>query len=220
VVSEHYMKLESCQSDCVMPSHLLWRLAVFVLPLLLLTSCSGEFFRGSNDIVSITISPLNTAIQPANTQKFTATGTFGTGGVGDVTSQATWTSSDSSIATIDSTGLATGVADGTVTIGGAYQGYTAKTSLSVGSQTAAISSIAVTPVNPTIAIGLTQQFVATATDPNGTHSVITNSAKWTSSDDAIATVSLAGLATGLSPGNGTMAAISGSVTGSATSTVQ
>jgi uncharacterized protein YjdB len=199
---------------------LLWRFVVFVLPLLLLSSCCGEFFRGSNDIVSITISPLNTTIQPATTQKFTATGTFGTGGMGDVTSQVTWTSSNSAIATIDSTGLANGVAYGTVTIGGTYQCCTAKTSLSVGSQTAAMSSIAVTPLNPTIAIGLTQQFVATATYSNGTHSVITNSAKWASSDDAIATVSLAGLATGLSSGNVAITAISGSITGSSTSTVQ
>jgi uncharacterized protein YjdB len=194
---------------------------VSVLPPLLLAGCfCGEFFREANDVVSITISPLNTAIQPGNTQKFTATGTFGTGGTGDVTSQVKWTSSNSATATIDSTGLATGVAYGTVTIGGTYQCCTAESGLSVSSQTIAISSIAVTPANPTIAVGLTQQFVATATYSNGTNSVITNSARWTSSDNTIATVSLAGLATGLTSGSVTVTANSGSITGSTALTVQ
>lgn len=86
--------------------------------LLLLSGC-GEFFRDeSEDIVGLTIAPLNTTIQPGQTQQFSATGTLGTGGMGDVTTRATWSSSDPGIATIDSAGLATAVGYGYTTISG------------------------------------------------------------------------------------------------------
>jgi uncharacterized protein YjdB len=194
---------------------------VFVLPLLLLSGCfCGQFFRGSEDVASITISPANTSIQPGTTQQFSANGTFGTGGTGDVTSLTKWASSNPAIATIDPTGTAKGITYGTVTISGTCQCSTAQTSLSVGNQAVAISSIAVRPQNPTIAAGLTQQFVATATYSNGTISVITGSAQWTSSDNTIATVSNTGLATGVASGNATITAISATVSGSTTLTVQ
>src|SRR5271170_493292 len=54
------------------------KIALNVLPLLPLTGCfCGQFFRGSDDVVAVAISPVNTSILPGATQKFTATGTFG-----------------------------------------------------------------------------------------------------------------------------------------------
>jgi Bacterial Ig-like domain (group 2) len=115
---------------------------ISLLSLLLLVGCC-QFFRGSDDVVSFTISPLNMSIQPGSTQKFSAIGTFGLGGTGDITSRVKWTSSNPARVTIDSTGLATAVAYGTVTISGSYECYVAQTSVSVVNQTAAGSSIAV-----------------------------------------------------------------------------
>jgi len=192
-----------------------------LLLLVPLGGCCGEFFRGSNDIVApATISPVNAGIQPGATQQFSATGTFGDGSTGDVTSQVAWISSNSAIATINSTGLATGIAYGTVTISGNCQCYITTTNFSVGSQTATITSVAVTPASAAIAIGNTQQFVATAVNSNGTRSVITSAASWTSSDSTIATVSSGGLATGVTAGTVTITAGSGGVLGSATLAVQ
>jgi uncharacterized protein YjdB len=122
---------------------------ISLLPLLLLAGCC-QFFRGPEDVVSITISPLNMSIQPGNTQQFSATGVLGTGGTKDVTAHATWASSNHARVTIDSTGLATAVAYGTVTIYATYECSGSDTSLSVVNQTVAISSITVTPQNPKI----------------------------------------------------------------------
>jgi uncharacterized protein YjdB len=188
-----------------------------ILLLVPLGSCCGEFFRGPDDIVGpAVISPLNASIQPGATQQFSATATFGDGSNGDVTQQVAWTSSDPAIATINSKGLATGIAFGTVTISGDCQCYITNTTLAVGSQTSTITSIAVTPANATVAIGSTQQFIATALSSNGTRSVITSSATWTSSNSAVATVSSGGLATGVTAGTVTITAASGGVVGSAT----
>jgi trimeric autotransporter adhesin len=170
--------------------------------------------------MALAITPLNTSVQPGTTQQFSATGTYTNGSTGGVTSQTAWTSSNPAIVTINSAGLATGIANGTVTISGNCQCYVTKTNLSVSSQAVTINSIAVTPASATIAVGGTQQFVATATYSNGTNGVVTSSVTWISSDGTIATVTGGGLATGVSSGNTTITATSGSVNGSATLTVQ
>jgi hypothetical protein len=80
-------------------------------------------------------------------------------------------------------------------------------------------SIAVTPANPSIAVGGHQQFTATGTYSDGSYQNLTNSATWTSSATSIATINSAGLATGVAAGNATITATYGSVHGSTTLTV-
>lgn len=109
---------------------------IVFLPLLLLTACCGEYFRGSKDVVSTTMSPSNPSIQTGQTQQFLTMGTFDGGSTADVTDQTIWTSSNPTIATIDQTGLATGVAAGKVTISGSCQCYVKKTNLTVNAQAA------------------------------------------------------------------------------------
>ena len=58
------------------------------------------------------------------TQQFTATGTYSDGSTADISSQVTWNSDTTSVATIDSNGLATGVAAGTANITAALSGIT------------------------------------------------------------------------------------------------
>jgi uncharacterized protein YjdB len=201
------------------------KVVLSALPLLPLTGCfCGQFFRGSDDVVALTISPTNTTILPGTTKKFSATGTFGgngsntdgNGGTGDVTLQTTWTSSDSTIASIDNTGLAKGVGLGTVTISGDCECIMSQTSLTISSQSAALVSIAVTPSNATVQVPLTQQLIATGTYSDGTTSILTDSVVWTSSDNTGATVNSGGLAIGVGAGNVTISATSGDVSGKAT----
>ena len=153
----HRMNLAVSREAGVMRVPPRWALNNFIslFPLLLLVGCC-QFFRGADDVVSFTISPLNMSIQPGTTQKFSATGTFGLSDTGDITSRVKWASSNPARVTIDSAGLATAIAYGTVTISGAYECYTADTSLSVVNQTAPIGSIAVTPQTPKIMGDLTQ----------------------------------------------------------------
>ncbi len=82
-----------------------------------------------------------------------------------------------------------------------------------------LSSIAVTPANPSIAKGTTQQFAATGTFSDGSTQNLTSTATWSSSNTSVATINSAGLASGVATGSTTMQAISGSVSGSTTLTV-
>ena len=85
---------------------------------------------------------------------------------------------------------------------------------------ATLSSVAVTPANPTISSGSTLQFTATATYSDGSTQDVTSSATWASSNTAVATISAAGLATGSSAGTTTVSATLTGTTGSTQLTVQ
>lgn len=82
-----------------------------------------------------------------------------------------------------------------------------------------LTTVTVTPSTPSVAVGKTQQMVATGTYDNGTTDTVTDSASWSTSDSSIAEVSANGLVTGLSAGTATISATLNGLTGSTTVTV-
>lgn len=66
---------------------------------------------------SISVTPAAPSIAAGQTQQFTATGSYNNGQQQALTSGVTWTSSNTGVATIDSTGLALGRTAGTTSIG-------------------------------------------------------------------------------------------------------
>jgi hypothetical protein len=80
---------------------------------------------------SIAVTPSSAAINAGSSQVFTAKGTFSDGSVIDISSQVSWDSSNPSVATISSNGVASGVSAGTSTIAGSKNGVTGTTILSV-----------------------------------------------------------------------------------------
>ncbi len=87
-----------------------------------------------------------------------------------------------------------------------------------GSKRPTVRSIAVTPNTMSVALGLTQQFTATATMTDNTTQNVTATAQWSSSSTAVASIA-AGLATTLTQGTTTISATAGGKTGSAALTV-
>ena len=158
-------------------------------------------------------------ILPNATQQFTATATFGNNTTGNVSSQVTWTSSAPSVATISSTGLATAVAVGTSTITATSGTVNGTASLTVSSKT--ITSITISPANPSISLsgGQTEQFTATATFSDGTIGDITTTSTWTSSNTSVAIINATGLATPVGAGGTTIGASSGGVAATTSLTV-
>src|SRR4029453_10203193 len=80
-------------------------------------------------LVSIAVTPADPSIANGTTQQFTATGTFTDASTQDLTTQVTWASATPAVATINSGGLATGVAAGTSTISATLSGITGSTVL-------------------------------------------------------------------------------------------
>jgi uncharacterized protein YjdB len=84
---------------------------------------------------------------------------------------------------------------------------------------ASLTSISVTPTNPSIAQGTTQQFTAIGTYSDGTSWDITSEVTWKSDNTSVATVSPTGLATTVAQGTATITAASGNISGSVTLTI-
>jgi hypothetical protein len=84
-----------------------------------------------------------------------------------------------------------------------------------------LSFIAVTPTNPTINVGATQQFTATGTYSDGSMQNINSQVTWAASSatPAVATITTAGLATGLSIGASSISSTFSGITGSTVMTV-
>jgi N-acetylneuraminic acid mutarotase len=76
-----------------------------------------------------------------------------------------------------------------------------------------LSSIAVTPDSPSIAEGLTNQFIATGTFTDGSTADISSNVTWTTDTPAVASINMTGLATGNASGSSTIIATSGSISG-------
>jgi uncharacterized protein YjdB len=182
-----------------------------------LTTCAGE-----RKLNGIAVSPASPSIPAGLTQQFNATGYYNDQTTQDMTMQVTWSSSNTGVATINSSGLATAVAAGTTTITASttapnsYSG-TGTSGITVLTVTAAtLSSITVTPTNLMLPVGVTQQLAATGTYSDGSSYDITTQVLWSSSDPFVAPVSSGGLATGKAAGVTTAAAQLGSTSGSTT----
>ena len=169
-------------------------------------------------LASLAVTPINAMIASGTPQQYTAMGTYTDGTQQNLTNFVTWTSTNPSVATINSTGLAMGASAGNTTIQAASGAINGSTGLTVTSGPVLVS-IAVTPVNPSIALGNQQQFTATGAYSDGSHQDLTNSATWTSTNTSVATISSTGLATGASAGSTTIQAASGSINGTTTLTV-
>ncbi len=171
-----------------------------------------------SSIAVIPISPIVGGL--GSTQQFTATGTYSDGSTMNITSQVTWASSNTAVATITSAGLATSVAAGIANITATLSGITS-TSVTLTVIAPTLSSITVIPASPSnLAAGLTQQFIANGTYSDSSTVNITSQVTWASSNTAAATVSLAGLATGVAAGSANItAALSGVTSPAVTLTV-
>jgi uncharacterized protein YjdB len=166
-------------------------------------------------IASVTISPSLASVNVAWTSTLTATARNANGnaipGV-----QFTWSSSNTSVATVSATGVVTGVAPGSVTISASAGGKTGTSSITV--QLAPVDRIVVTPANPSVKEGSTVQLTATLYDAR--NNVLTGrTVTWSSSNTTRATVSSTGLVTAKVDGNVTITASSGGRSGSTTVTV-
>lgn len=162
-------------------------------------------------ITALSVAPTSASIAKGRSRSFVATATFSDGTTGDVTASATWTSG--SIASLVSPGTFKALGTGTTTVTAAMGTVTASATLVVTA--AVIDAIAITPGGASVAKGLKQTFVATATYSDATTAVV--SATWSTSP-VVGTFSGATLST-TAIGTTTVSATSSGVTGTTTFTV-
>ena len=114
------------------------------------------------------------------------------------------------------TPTALGARQGTLTISYNAFGSPSLAALSGTGNETSLTSITVTPTNPSVVAGNLVQFTATGSLNTGGTENLTPYVTWSSSPTGIASISAGGLATGLTAGSSAISAALGTVTGSTT----
>ena len=107
-------------------------------------------------LISIAIGPPGPSVVAGNHLQLTAQGTYSDGTSADITNAATWTSSDSKVATVQ-LGLATGERAGKAAIGASLGGVDGRVSLAVEYQVFFTTQPGATPVSKAISPGVKVQ---------------------------------------------------------------
>jgi hypothetical protein len=171
----------------------------------------------SSTLQSIAVNPATAFITPGGNLTYSAIGTFSDGSTQDLSALTSWSSS--AVTATVSAGVATGQGVGAGAITAKLGQISGTASLLVVSP--AQISLAVTPATASVAAGATTQLKATATYVDGATQDFTTLVNWSSSNAAMATVGYqTGLISGLASGTSTITATLGSVTSTATVTVQ
>jgi hypothetical protein len=169
-------------------------------------------------LVSIAILPANASIASGSKQQFTAMGTFSNGTSSDISAISTFMSATPSVATILASGLASGVSVGTSLITARSGVTTGSTLLTV--TPVALLSIAITPANPTLQIGVTRALTVTATFSDSTTSNVTSSTSYVSATTTVVTVGAStGVLAGVAAGSSVITATYNGKTATTTATV-
>ena len=173
-------------------------------------------------LTGITVSPASAQIAKGTAQQFTATAKYNDGTSPDITSLVAWNSTQSGIATINSSpgtqGLVLAASPGSTSVSASLGTVTSSTS-SLTVSNANLVSISVTPAGATVPLATSQQFVANGSFDDGTQQNVSETANWTSTSPTIARVSSVGVVTGIGLGSTTITASSGTINGTTSATV-
>src|SRR5215471_1303968 len=172
--------------------------ATFLGCVALLTACSGG---GSTpgptptptptpSLQSIAVSPQGGTVAAGLTQQFTATGTFSDGSSRPITS-VSWSSSDTTLATIDSNGLAKTLKQGAINISAVSGAITGKAPFTVGPAVA--TGLTISPPGGSIVAGSgATKFSAILTFTDNTTTDVSAQSTWTSTNSFVASVDSTG----------------------------
>ena len=164
---------------------------------------------------SLSISASATNNAAGLSEQLTAMANLSDGSSSVANSTVTWTSDNTAVLTIDSTGLATGLKAGTATVTATKGDFTSALTLTVTD--AALMSMSIGQASVSLPLGSTQALVATGTYSDGSSKSIASGVTWSASNGH-STVSTTGTVTASSLGTSVVTATVGGI--SSTVTIQ
>jgi len=166
---------------------------------------------------TVTVSPASASVTVGATSVLQATVKDQNGNL--MTGQTvTWSTNNPAAATVNSSGVVTGVAAGSATITATSSGKTGTSSITVTAVAPVVTTVTVAPTSASLVVGATTTLQATVKDQNG--NVMTGqTVTWTTNNAAAATLSSSGVVTGVAAGSATITATSSGKIGTSSITV-
>lgn len=171
---------------------------------LLLVSCGKE---SEVKVSSVKVTPATLALYVGDSTPLTAVISPDNAGNKEVQ----WSSSMTSVAKVSTSGVVTGVAEGTAVISAVVDGITGTCTVTVSTRFIPVASVKLDKESPfQIVKGETVKITATVGPEDATDKSLT----WTSSDEAVATVDKAGNVNAIAAGSAVITATAGEVSAS------
>ncbi|MGG4398536.1 Ig-like domain-containing protein [Paenibacillus amylolyticus] len=179
---------------------------VMMLVLMLSISNVGLAAAADKELSKIVVSKNEMSLEVGDSGSVTVTGVYSDNTSANVTISTTWSSEDTSIATVYN-GAITAKKEGKATITAAYQGQSQTVQVKVTKKVKALSK---NVQSLDLRTGDTKEIILTATySDNETNNAAANTAEWSTSDEKVATV-VNGKVTGQSAGTAVITAKVGS----------
>jgi len=143
------------------------------------------------ELVSIAVSPTNPSIAMGTDIQLNAIGVYSDNTTQDLTKWVTWSSSNKSVATLNTDtgneGLISGVETGNTQVSAAIENIVGTTQVTVTN--AQLVSISISPTNPSIVLGTPLNLKAIGIYSDNTNQEITNLVIWSSANTNVAEIS-------------------------------
>ncbi|NQZ00727.1 MAG: Ig-like domain-containing protein, partial [Bdellovibrionales bacterium] len=159
------------------------------------------------NLASVQLTAAVTTLPISTNQQIVATGICTNSSTVNITAISTWTSDNSAVIDVNSSGQASAIATGSTLIRANAAAIEGTINLTASNET--ITSLAVTPTPTAMPVNSDKQFVATATYSDNSSLDVTEAATWSSQNGSLVTInnsSEKGLATALSAGSTTVTA--------------
>jgi uncharacterized protein YjdB len=185
-------------------------------------TATSEGQSGSADVAVTAVPVASVSVLPSTVNLFVAQTSVLAATVRDANGTVvtdrpiTWSSSNTSVAGVSTTGVVTAVAPGSATISASAGGRSGSATVIV--TLVPVGSVTLAPATATVIAGQTTTLVPTIRDANGAV-VGGRTVSWTTSSSAVATVSSSGVVTAVAPGDATITATSEGKSGNASITV-
>lgn len=171
---------------------------------------------GPSELRGVAVTPDKHTLAKGLTVPLVVNGTFSDGSVLDLTTMATWQTSNATVATVSTAGVVQSLALGSAMITAAVNGLTASAEIKVGPPV--LTTIAITPDPLVLLVGADQPLSVTGTWSDGQTRDVTASATWTVAGAAL-TLDAAGSVHAVEEGHVTITADVDGVTATLFATV-
>jgi uncharacterized protein YjdB len=168
-------------------------------------------------VTTVTVAPPSASIVAGTTTTLQAT-VKDQNGNGMTGQTVTWSTSNAVAATVNSTGVVSGVAAGSATITATSSGKSGTSAITVTAVAPVVTTVTVAPTSASIVAGATTTLQATVKDQSG-NAMTGQTVTWSTSNAAAATVNSTGVVSGVAAGSATITATSSGKTGTSAITV-